>query len=229
MGDFPTSVLLVLRRFVAVPIDGTDYCVQAAYRWDAGGYRVRLVSPSAASFVVDLPNRWPDGQRVADWWYVGAVRHVAQRAWSDGLTTTRPDESLPVADAAALAAEGRLSPEIEVTPQDALDYVVADFVGDPLWHDAPASAAPDLYRLVGFDLRTPAVLRLYLECGYGTIGVDLAVFDEDAQPPRSVGWWASTKLIAILNPDDHETLPAHRVEGAKDPLCDAVYDLTRWA
>ncbi|QCX81758.1 hypothetical protein C9F11_40890 [Streptomyces sp. YIM 121038] len=229
MDVFPSRVLLTLRRFIGTPLPGTDYCVQAAHRSGNDHCRVRLASPTSGSFLADLPERWPDGQQIGDWWYVGALRHAAQSARDQGLPPVRDDEDLPVVDLADVESAGLLARDIEVTAQDALDYVIADLVGDPLWHDAAASAAPDLYRLVGFDLRTPAVLRVYLWCDYGTIGVDLAVYDDDARRPRSVGWWASTKLIAILNPDDRETLPAHRADGVTDPLCDAVYDLTEWA
>ncbi|WP_030559241.1 hypothetical protein [Streptomyces aureocirculatus] len=229
MDDFPARVLLTLRRFIGTPLPGTDYYIRAAHRTGSDRFRVHLASSTVDPLLVDLPERWPDGQQIGDWWYVGALRHVAQRALAEDLSHTRSDEGLRVVDIAGLEAAGLLTRKSEVTAQDALDYVIADLVGDLLWHGAAASAAPGLYHLVGFNLRTPAVLRVYPTCDYGTVGVDVALYDDDTRQLRNVGWWASAKLMAVLNPDDRETLPAHRVDEAADPLCDAVYDLPGWA
>ncbi|WP_329404887.1 hypothetical protein [Streptomyces melanogenes] len=229
MDDFPTRVLLTLRRFIGVPLPATDYSIHAAYQTNGNRYRVRLASPTSASINVDLPRHGADGEQIGTWWYVGALRQTARMASVGTLPFVRDDHGHRVVEAADLVAVGKLSVEGELTEQDALDYVIGDLTGDPLWHEAAASAAPDLYRLVGFDLRTRAVVRVYLLCDYGTIGVDLALYDADTGRARNVGWWAATKLIAILNPDDGETLAAHRVYVTTDPVCDAVYDLTNWA
>ncbi|MFF5705684.1 hypothetical protein ACFY7H_24845 [Streptomyces sp. NPDC012794] len=74
----------------------------------------------------------------------------------------------------------------------------------------------------------PDTVRVYLAHGNRTLGIDLAVRD-DTGTPRTVGWWAASKLIALLRPEEPTTLAAHRVHDARDPLCEAVYDLTNWA
>jgi hypothetical protein len=229
MDDFPSRVLLTLRRFIGVPLPGTDYYLQAAYPAGPSSYRVRLVSGSSGGLVVVLPRTLPDGEEVGTWWYAGALRATARLAQRGGLAGFPYKHGHPVVDVAQLLERGEVSQDIEVTATDALDYVVGDLIGDPLWHDAAASAAPDLYRLVGFDLRTPAVVRVYLARGDRVIGVDLPVRDDESGQPRMVGWWASTKVIAILNPDAPETLAVHRVHGLTDEVCDEIYDLNRWA
>lgn len=227
--DFPTRVLLTLRRFIGAPLPGTDYYINAAHPVGGNHYRVRLASSTSGPLTMDLPQRWADGEQIGTWWYVGALRRTAQMASDGSLPDIRDDSGQRVVDVGHLVEAGKLSKDSAVTGQDSLDYVIADLAGDPLWHDAAASIDTDLYCLTGFDLRTPSVLRVYLLYCRGTIGVDLALHDADTGRHRNVGWWASAKLIAILNPDDHETLAVHRVHVVVDPACDAVYDLTRWA
>ncbi|MEU0271885.1 hypothetical protein [Streptomyces sp. NPDC006307] len=229
MDDFPSRVLLTLRRFIGVPLPGTDYYLHAAYPAGEASYRVHLVSASSDSLVVVLPRTSPGGEEIGTWWYTGALRATARLAQRGGLSGFPYEHGHAVIDVEDLVVRGEVSQDIEVTASDALDYVVGDLVGDPLWHGAAASAAPDLYRLVGFDLRTPAVVRVYLARGDRVIGVDLAVRDDESGQPRMVGWWASAKVIAILNPDAPETLAAHRVHVMRDPVCEEIYDLTRWA
>ncbi|MER5502596.1 hypothetical protein ABT096_36140 [Streptomyces sp. NPDC002561] len=88
---------------------------------------------------------------------------------------------------------------VEVTADDGLDYVVADLVGDPYGHAPAAAVAPDLYHLVGFDTRHHGVVRLYCALPErGFIGIDVGTTDPESGTFRPVGWWASTKLIALL-------------------------------
>ncbi|MEU7283448.1 hypothetical protein AB0A69_32420 [Streptomyces sp. NPDC045431] len=231
MDDSSSRVLLTLRRFIGVPLPGTDYYLHAAYPAGEASYRVRLVSASSGSLVVLLPRAWPDGGQIGTWWYAGALRATARLAHRGGLAGIPYEHGHrhAVVDVEELVARGEVSQDIEVTPSDGLDYVVGDLVGDPLWHGAAASVDSHLYRLIGFDLRTPDVVRVYLARGDRVLGVDLAVRDDESGQPRLVGWWASAKVIAILNPDAPETLAAHRVLVMSDEVCDEIYDLTRWA
>ncbi|MEU9983537.1 hypothetical protein [Streptomyces sp. NPDC050856] len=230
MDDFSTRVLLTLRRFIGVPLPGTDYYIHAAFPLGSC-YRVRVENSADGSLDIDLPKRLSDGEQVGTWWCVGVLRRVVRMAYDGdlGYASEGDGDGRRVIDVSTLVSAGDLPRDADVTAQDTLDYVISDLAGDPLWHDAAASAAPDLYQLVGFDLRTPTVVRVYLSNDNRTIGVDLALYDSETGLPRNVGWWASAKLIAILNPDDHETLAVHRVQVAVDPVCDAIYDLSRWA
>ncbi|MFF5634920.1 hypothetical protein [Streptomyces sp. NPDC012825] len=170
--------------------------------------------------LIELPHR-PGAAptSLGSWWYVGALRDAARWA-ADNATTD-------VLTLAGLTATGVLPDEVEITWDDGLDYVVADLVGDPYWHDPAATVAPDLYHLVGFDTRDRGVVRLYLALpARGTIGMDVATADPKSRKSRPVGWWASTKLIALLNPDASESLEALRVPGAVGPHCGGVYDAT---
>ncbi|MET9606719.1 hypothetical protein ABZZ17_16830 [Streptomyces sp. NPDC006512] len=122
---------------------------------------------------------------------------------------------------------GSVVPEAaEVTLDDGIDYLIADLVGDAFWHDATPSAAPELYALTGFD-HHPGAVRIYLDHEGRTIGVDLPLSDNGTLRP--VRWWASTKFIALLYPDEPTPLAAHETHDTHDPRCEAVYDLTGWA
>ncbi|MCB5163932.1 hypothetical protein LG634_03655 [Streptomyces bambusae] len=219
------EVLLALRRFVGVPLPGTGWRVRG-FLPGAGVVRVRLGDGAGRKVEVELPYRpGVAPASLGSWWYVGALRGAAQWVAEGGAAG--------VVGADELAAAGVLPEAVEVTADDGLDYVVADLVGDPYWHAPAGTVAPDLYRLTGFDLRERGVVRLYLDLpDRGTVGIDVATAEpagaDGAEPGalRPVGWWASTKIIALLNAP--ESLEALRV-AATDPHCDAVYDATAWA
>ncbi|WP_405861923.1 hypothetical protein OG361_40845 [Streptomyces sp. NBC_00090] len=215
-----TDILLALRRFIAAPIPGTAWRLRT-FLPEPGLIRVRLEDATTRSVQIELPHRAGEVPAThGSWWYVGALRRAAR--WAD-------DTQADVLTAEDLAMAGVLPDEVEVTEDDGLDYVVADLVGDPYWHEPPAGAAPDLYRLAGFDARDHGVVRLYLALpDRGTIGIDVATTDSESGAARPVGWWASTKLIALLNPDAPESLADLRAPDADDPYCDAVYDATAW-
>ncbi|AJF67733.1 hypothetical protein [Streptomyces vietnamensis] len=216
------EILLALRRFIAAPILGTAWRLRA-FLPASGLIRVRLEDDTPRTVLIELPHR-PGAApaSLGSWWYVGALRDAAR--WA--ADSTEAD----VLDLDTLTAAGVLPDAVEVTLDDALDYVVADLVGDPYWHDYAATVAPDLYRLVGFDTRDRGVVRLYLALPErGTIGIDVGTTDSESGESRPVGWWASTKLIALLNPDAPESLEALRVPGVLDSHCDGVYDATAWA
>ncbi|MGW1912641.1 hypothetical protein ACWCQS_18435 [Streptomyces sp. NPDC002076] len=176
-----------------------------------------------------LPVSRPDeAVPIPTWWYVRALRHAARWAVTNGRLSTEGHEA-QVVDGETLIADGVIPAATETTADDSLDYVIGDLLADPAWH-SQHSPAPELYQLIGFDLMTEDRVRVYLALPYSprTIGVDLAVVDEETGKPRSTGWWASTKLNAILTPDEPTTLAVHLVPDARDPNCEAVYDLTRW-
>ncbi len=222
MGRGVTEILLALRRFIAAPVPGTAWRLRA-FLPASGFIRVRLEDDTSRTVLIELPHR-PGAAptSLGSWWYVGALRDAAR--WAADNTTT------DVFTLDRLTAAGVLPDEVEITWDDGLDYVVADLVGDPYWHDPAATVAPDLYHLVGFDTRGRGVVRLYLALPErGTIGIDVATADPESRESRPVGWWASTKLIALLNPDASESLEALRIPGAIDPHCGGVYDATAWA
>ncbi|MFJ8016983.1 hypothetical protein [Streptomyces sp. NPDC096339] len=223
MDDHFTDTLLVLRRFIGVPLPATDWRVRAMVRPDADRIRIRLADTAGRAVLVDLPTG--HGREHGTWWYAGALRHTA--AWlTENPMPPAGEQGLPYVDVAPLI--GSVVPDGgEVTLDDAIDYLIADLSGDPLWKGEPPSVAPDLYVLAGFDHRRPGIVRVYLDHQNRTIGIDLPIANDGT--PRPVQWWASAKLIALLHPEEPTTLAAHRVHGAPDPLCEAVYDLTRWA
>ncbi|MEV7617563.1 hypothetical protein [Streptomyces sp. NPDC089799] len=224
MDEHFTDALLMLRRFIGVPLPGTDWRIRAMVRPGADRIRVRLAGTGDQAVAVDLPTRY--GREHGTWWYVGALRHTA--VWLTGQTIpSSPAGGFPHVDVADLV--GTVVPEgTEVTLDDGIDYLIADLAGDPLWQNALPSVDAELYVLAGFDHHRPDTVRVYLAHEDRIIGVDLAV-RYDTGAPRTVGWWASTKLIALLRPEEPTTLAAHRVPDARDPLCEAVYDLTNWA
>ncbi|MEU9030690.1 hypothetical protein AB0D46_24850 [Streptomyces sp. NPDC048383] len=134
-------------------------------------------------------------------------------------------DGLPYIDVATLIGT-IVADQVEVTLDDGIDYLIADLAGDPLWQNQPPTIDPNLYILAGFDHCHLDIVRVYLDHDHRTIGIDLA---DTTREPRTVGWWASTKLAALLRPEDTTTLAAHQVHAATDPLCDAIYDLTPWA
>jgi hypothetical protein len=224
-----TDVLLALRRFIGVPVPDTRLRLRGFVR-TGEALQLRLADPERRHLRLLLPTSRPDeAAPIPTWWYVGAVRHAARWAVANGRFSPEGDEA-QVVDGESLIADGVIPAAIEATADDSLDYVVGDLLADPAWH-SQHSPAPELYQLVGFDLIAEDRVRVYLALPYAprTIGIDLAVVDEETGRPRSTGWWASTKLNAILTPDEPTTLAAHRVPEAQDTNCDAVYDLTRWA
>ncbi|AUY49358.1 hypothetical protein [Streptomyces sp. CB01881] len=228
--------LLALRRYVAAPLPGTALRVCGFVRPEAGRVRVYLVGGAAdgpGATAVDLPVRTPDGRSQPPWWYVGALCELALLLGeSHRLLPAAPTDPFcrRAVDAVPLLAAGLLAQEVRADVDDALDYVIADLGGDPLWHGARASVAPDLYTLTGFVRRAPGVARVHLDHGGRRIGVDLATSAGDGRP-WVPGWWVSAKLTAVLGPRDAATLAAHRdrSRSAADPSCEAVYDLTTWA
>ncbi|MEU8619435.1 hypothetical protein [Streptomyces sp. NPDC048623] len=217
-----TEILLALRRFVAAPVPGTAWRLRA-FLPGSGLIRVRLEDDASRAVLIELPHH-PGAApaSLGSWWYVGALRDAAR--WAADNTEAG------VLDLDALTAAGVLPDAVEVTADDGLDYVVADLVGDPYWHAPAATVAPDLYHLVGFDTRHHGVVRLYCALPErGVIGIDVGTTDPESGAFRPVGWWAATKLIALLNPEAPESLEALRVPEAEDPHCNAVYDATAWA
>ncbi|GHF41765.1 MULTISPECIES: hypothetical protein [Streptomyces] len=228
MDKHCTRVLLTLRRYIGVPLPGTELYVRGL-RPAGNSIRLRLGDSQSGSLLVDLPTRRAESDEwIPTWWYVGALRGIARWA-TDHQTAAGVRAEPEVIGADTLTEAGVLPHDADVTDADSLDYVIGDLAGDPLWHGAAGSAAPDLYRMVGFDAHSPGFVRVYLVRDGRTIGLDLATRDTKTAEPRTVGWWASTKLIALLNPDDEQTLAAHRRDDADDPYCEAVYDLTEWA
>ncbi|MFD3870299.1 hypothetical protein [Streptomyces sp. NPDC058623] len=224
MDDHFAHALLTLRRFIGVPLPATDWRIRAVLRPDPDRIRVRLVDSLGRAVTVDLPTR--HGREQGTWWYAGALRHTA--TWLTQDTMPPPGEDgLPYLDVSTLLGTV-VSEPAETTLDDGIDYLIADLAGDPLWQGAQPSIDPALYVLAGFDHHHPDTVRVYLDHDARTIGIDLSVRSETGAP-RTVGWWAATKLIALLRPEDIATLAAHRVHGVTDPLCDAVYDLTNWA
>ncbi|MEV5383625.1 hypothetical protein [Streptomyces sp. NPDC052721] len=224
-----TDVLLALRRFIGVPVPDTRLRLRGFVR-SGDILRLRLADPERRQLVLTLPVLQPnEAVPMPTWWYVGALRHAARWAETTGRLSPEGHEA-QVFDGETLIAEGVIPAATETTADDSLDYVIGDLLADPAWH-SKHSPAPELYQLIGFDLMTEDRIRVYLEIPYSgrTIGVDLAVVDDEAGEPRSTGWWASAKLNAILTPDEPTTLAAHQVPDAYDPNCDTVYDLTRWA
>lgn len=220
-------VLLALRRFIAVPLPGTPYRIRGLIRIDNERIRVKLVGEeNTEGFIsLDLPVCQPGSdEQFGMWWYVAALRRFALHA----RDTSQGNLAGRVIDGVDLLASGILLPDGEVSPDDSVDYIIADLVGDPLWYEAAASAYPELYELAGFDLRSRDTLRVYLLYKGRAIGVDLATVDSESGAPRSVNWWAATKLVSAISPED-STLLAHEEHGAEDPHCQAVYDLTNWA
>lgn len=220
-------VLLALRRFIGVPLPGTPYRIRGLIRTENERIRVKLGSEeNAEEFIsLDLPVYQPGSdEQFGMWWYVSALRRFALHA----CDTSQENPAGTVIDGARLLASGVLLPHGEVSPDDSVDYIIADLVGDPLWYEAEASAYPELFELTGFDLRSRDTLRVYLLYKGRTIGVDFATVDSESGASRSVNWWAATKLVSAINPED-STLLAHEVHGAEDPYCQAVYDLTNWA
>ncbi|WP_055495233.1 hypothetical protein [Streptomyces sp. TP-A0356] len=223
------DVLLALRRFIGVPIPHTRLRMRG-FVGEGEGLRLRLEDPERRHVMLTLPTRRPnEAVPIATWWYVGTLRHAAQWAETNGRLSSEGHEA-KVLDGETLIADGVIPAASETTTDDSLDYVIGDLLADPAWPNRH-SPAPELYQLIGFDLMTEERVRAYLELPYSprTIGIDLAVVDEETGMPRSTGWWASTKLNAILTPDEPTALAAHLVPDAEDPNCDAVYDLTHWA
>ncbi|MEU5404300.1 hypothetical protein ABZ348_34015 [Streptomyces sp. NPDC005963] len=235
MEVLSSRVLLALRPFIGVPLPGTAWYVHGAHPLGDTVFRVRLHNPDhsaepAGSLLVDLPLPVSAAEDRGWWWYVvGALRRITHLISEAGLPLTYRDDGVALVDAAAVLEREGFPDEPEVTLEDGVAYVISDLCRDALWHEAPASAAPSLYRIVGFDLRPSGALRVYLSHQNRVIGVDLAVRDSETGQPRTVGWWASTKLTALLRPDDPASLAAHKVSDTGDPVCEAVYDLTRWA
>ncbi|URM89105.1 hypothetical protein LUW75_02740 [Streptomyces sp. MRC013] len=234
MENLSSRVLLALRRFIGVPLSGTAWYVYGAHPLGDPVFRVRLNGPGhpaepVGSLLVDLPLPASTAEDRGWWWYVGALRRITRLLSGTESPLAYGDDGVAVVDAAAVLGKEGFPDEPEVTLEDGADYVVGDLCGDALWHGTPASAAPGLYRMVGFDLRTSDTLRVYLSHQNRVIGVDLAVRDGGTGRPRIVGWWASAKLTALLRPDDPASPAVHKVPGTGDPVREAVYDLTRWA
>ncbi|MFD4828997.1 hypothetical protein ACFWPV_03925 [Streptomyces uncialis] len=234
MEDFSSRVMLALRRFIGVPLPGTAWYIHGAHPLGDTVFRVRLHSPGhpaepAGSLLVDFPLPASAAEDRGWWWHVGALRRITRLIPETRIPLAYGEDGVAVVDAAAVLEEERFPDEPEVTLEDGVDYVIGDLCGDTLWHEAPASAVPDLYRMVGFDLLTSSTLRVYLSHHSRVIGVDLAVRDSETGRLRNVGWWASAKLMTLLRPDDPDSLAVHQVPDTEDPACEAVYDLTRWA
>lgn len=224
MDDHFSRTLLALRRFIGATIPHTELRMRGLLRVSDSKIRVLLGGEGVRQWSIDLPVSTADGsEKVAPWWYVTALRDIATWIWGHGDATLDSE----VVDAEYLLSQGVISRDIGSNLDDALDFVIADLVGDPLWHDATASVAPEIYTLVGFRIVGERSVRTYLRYGAGVVGIGFSVVDGASGSPRSTGWWASTKLVAILR--DEATLEAHRVPDAEDAYCDAVYDLTRWA
>ncbi|MGV9567573.1 hypothetical protein [Streptomyces sp. NPDC003480] len=224
-----TDILLALRRFIGVPVPETRLRLRGFVR-SREGLRLRLADPERRQLTLVLPVCRPnEAVPIATWWYVSALRHAARWAETNGRLSREGHEA-QVLDGETLIADGVIPAAAETTADDSLDYVIGDLLADPAWH-SQHSPAPELYQLIGFDLMTEDRVRVYLELAYSprTIGVDLAVVDEETGRPRSTGWWASSKLNTILTPDEPTTLAVRLVPDTHDPNCDAVYDLTRWA
>lgn len=223
--------LLALRRYVAAPLPGTALRLCGFVHPGRGRVRLYLAERADAEgpavTAVDVPTRLPGGTPRPPWWYVGLLRELAPLLGGSADAPADPFCGRAV-DAGPLLAAGLLPDEAGADGDDALDYVIADLVGDPLWAEARATVAPELYTLTGFVRSAPGAVRVYLGHDGRVIGVDLATCGGDGTP-RMPGWWASAKLLAILNPGDAATLEAHRAADRPDPYCEAVYDLTAWA
>ncbi|MEE4545669.1 hypothetical protein V2S66_27340 [Streptomyces sp. V4-01] len=222
MNAHSTRVLLALRRFVAAPIPPSRLRVRGVL--PAPESHVRVMLHGQGNITVDLPIWRPDrSDRYAPMWYVSALRELADAVQSGRMENPGTE---PV-KGDALIAQGVIGAEIATTEDEAVDFIVGDLAGDPLWHDAAGSIEPDVYTLAGFQQIDEKVVRVYVHHAGRVIGLDLAAQNRKATGPRSPGWWASTKIVAILR--DEATLAAHRSTGTDDPFCDALFDLTRWA
>ncbi|MER6216103.1 hypothetical protein ABT213_18840 [Streptomyces sp. NPDC001674] len=224
MDDHFTEALLALRRFIGVPLPATDWRIRAMTRPDGDRIRVRLADTAGQNVLVDLPTSF--GRERGSWWYVGALRHTAGGLAAGTVSLAAERQGTAYVDVAELVGSV-VSEAAEVTLDDGIDYLIADLAGDPLWHGATPSVAPELYVLAGFDHHAPGVVRVYLDLEGRIIGVDLPLSDDGTLRP--VQWWASAKLTALLHPEEPTTLTAHQLHDAHDPLCEAVYDLTDWA
>lgn len=228
MDDHPSGALLVLRRYIAAPVPGTALRLCGLFAPDEHRLRLRLTDDSAAIVALDLPTAPAREHGVR--WYATALRHAAGWMTERGMPRAGSGSEERVDGAALMSEQGALPHEPEDTTEDALDYLIGDLVGDPLWHAQTASAEPQLYTLLGFDTQAGGVVRLYLRHHDGrTVGVDVSTRSRRTRAPRGAGlWWPATKITAVLNPDDHTTLAAHHLGDVHDPRCEAVYDLTRW-
>ncbi|GGZ39158.1 hypothetical protein GCM10010387_36570 [Streptomyces inusitatus] len=210
------------RTFIGVPLSGMAWYIHGAHPLGDTAFRVRLHSPGhpaepADSLLVGLPLPASAAEDRGWWWYVGALRRITCLISKTRIPLAYGDDGVAVVDAAAVLEQESFPDEPEATVEDGVDYVIGDLRGDALWHEAPASAVPGLYRIVGFDLRTSDTLCVYPSHQNRVIGIDLAVRDSETGRPRTVGWWASAKLMALLRPEDPESLAVHKVPGTEGP------------
>lgn len=222
MNAHSTRVLLALRRFVAAPIPPSQLRVRGVLP-DPEAH-VRVILRGHEEITIDFPIWLPDhSERYAPMWYVSALRELAEAVESGRIN----DFQGVSIKAETLMEQGIINPQITTSDDDAMDFIVGDLAGDPLWHDAAGSIEADVYTLAGFQQMDEKVVRVYVHSAGRVIGLDLAVQNRKGTGPRSPGWWASTKVVAILR--DEATLAAHRITGSDDAFCDALFDLTRWA
>lgn len=154
--NLSSRVLLALRRSIGVPPSRTAWYVYGAHPPGDTAFRVRLNGPGhpaepVGSLLVGLPLPASTAEDRGWRWYVGALRRITRLISETGSPLAYGDDGVAVVDAAVLGQEG-FPDEPEVTLEGGVDYVVGDPCGDALWHETPASAAPGLYRMVGFDL-----------------------------------------------------------------------------
>ncbi|MFJ4778154.1 hypothetical protein [Streptomyces sp. NPDC088762] len=122
MDDHFTHALLVLRRFIGVPLPATDWRIRAMVRPDGEHIRIRLADTAGRSVLVGLPTRY--GREHGSWWYAGALRHTAAWLTSDTIPVAG-NESIPHVDVAGLV--GSVVPETaEVTLDDGIDLPLTD-------------------------------------------------------------------------------------------------------
>lgn len=147
MDDHPSGALLVLRRYIAAPVPGTALRLCGLFAPDEHRLRLRLTDDSAAIVALDLPTAPAREHGVR--WYATALRHAAGWMTERGMPRAGSGSEERVDGAALMSGQGALPHEPEDTTEDALDYLIGDLVGDPLWHAQTASAEPRLYTLLG--------------------------------------------------------------------------------
>ncbi|WP_158009900.1 hypothetical protein [Carbonactinospora thermoautotrophica] len=232
--------VMTFARFAAMPLDARGVFVRGVV-WPAPTRtRVHLAhagTPTTTHLAVDLPLRLHEGRAgFLPWLGIAAVRMLLRQA-HDPSSLAVPVAGDPYCErawdmtghlASGWGPDQEAEDSMPANVTDRVAYTVADLLGDPLWTGGGASARPDRFLLVGFVLRRPSVVRVYvLPRGRGgVVALDLPLTQEKGQV-RHPGGYLGVEISALFDPHD-TTLDALRVPDSSDPYCEECYDLTRW-
>jgi hypothetical protein len=195
-------LMLGLRRFLTDPMDGPR--VRGVVRRGPRVARtfVDPVGGFPTMLAVDITE--PDGLTPV----VTVLREIATKPYLPRTLPAAPPDEFAGFAVDATAYVGWVGARAAATPDDCMDAVLGDVIGDPAWHAGGDVLGGQGGAIVGYIRTDPERLRRYLARRDLTLGVDVLVAGTDGRP-RLAGPWLSDlaradrpRLDRLLAPGD---------------------------